>query len=161
MRSYHIALVTQHAPSLTPAQDELKAWKEADPSDRKVDFVPAKFPTLREVPGYGRLMQERFERCLDLYLAPRKQVQRQWVDDPKDLLPQLPSPAELRPFPTRLQVTLEAHAGAVAGISPDPAGQWLASCGADGHVCVWEVATGAYSVLCVVCASVSCRVRLR
>lgn len=38
--------------------------------------MPRKFPSLRAVPAYGRFIQERFERCLDLYLCPRQRKMR-------------------------------------------------------------------------------------
>lgn len=51
----------------------MKKWnKMADePSKRKLHFLPQKYNSLREVPAYGRFVQERFNRCLDLYLCPR------------------------------------------------------------------------------------------
>ncbi|KYF38960.1 putative ribosome biogenesis protein BOP1 [Toxoplasma gondii ARI] len=45
----------------------------------------------------------RFNRCLDLYLCPRSLKMAMNVD-PESLLPQLPSPNELRPFPTHRRV---------------------------------------------------------
>ncbi len=43
---------------------------------RPFNFVPQKFGALRDVPGYENLVQERFERCLDLYLCPRAKKKR-------------------------------------------------------------------------------------
>jgi len=31
---------------------------------------------MREIPGYNRYINERFERCMDLYLCPRQQKMR-------------------------------------------------------------------------------------
>lgn len=53
-------------------------------------------------------MNERFERCLDLYLCPRVVKQRLNVD-PKSLLPQLPKPRELQPFPTQELMAFVGH----------------------------------------------------
>ena len=52
------------------------------------------------MPAYAGFVKERFDRCLDLYLCPRKIKHRVNVDDPSVLLPKLPSPNELKPFPT-------------------------------------------------------------
>ncbi len=49
-----------------------KSWEEMDPEDRPKNFIPQKFKNLRSVPGYSNFIQERFERCLDLYLCPRQ-----------------------------------------------------------------------------------------
>lgn len=62
--------------------------------------------------------------------------------DPEQLVPKLPAPRDLRPFPTTLAVTYRGHAGKVRAVAPDPTGQWLLSGGDDGCVRLWEVASG-------------------
>jgi len=65
-----------HAESYNPpaeyllTEEEHKAWSEADPLSRP-NYLPHKFNSLREVPGYKNYHKERFERCLDLYLVTR------------------------------------------------------------------------------------------
>ncbi|CAG8806451.1 1551_t:CDS:2, partial [Racocetra persica] len=56
-----------------PTDKERDEWEKMDPDDREKDYLPKKYPCLRAVPAYGRFIQERFNRCLDLYLAPRIQ----------------------------------------------------------------------------------------
>ena len=51
--------------------------------------------------GYENFVKERFERCLDLYLCPRKMKRRLNID-PETLVPRLPKPSELRPYPNNL-----------------------------------------------------------
>ena len=51
--------------------------------------------------GYENFVKERFERCLDLYLCPRKMKRRLNID-PETLVPRLPKPSELRPYPNSL-----------------------------------------------------------
>jgi ribosome biogenesis protein ERB1 len=58
-------------PEYLPDSKERKAWEQTDPEDREKDFLPNDFGSLRKVPGYDNFVQEKFERCLDLYLAPR------------------------------------------------------------------------------------------
>jgi BOP1NT (NUC169) domain len=48
-------------------------------------------------------------RCLDLYLCPRVRQRRVHIDDPKSLLPSLPKPRDLQPFPTRLAKRFIGH----------------------------------------------------
>lgn len=123
----------------TPQEEQ--EWTEMDPSDRKTNFIPKKFDSLRRVPAYNTFIQERFERCLDLYLCPR--VVKKRIDiDPNSLLPQLPNPQDLEPFPKGLAITYQGHEGRVRCMSVDPTGQWMASGGEDGTVRVWEVSTG-------------------
>ncbi|XP_077600115.1 ribosome biogenesis protein bop1 [Stigmatopora nigra] len=119
--------------------DEEKAlWEQQDPSDRKLPFVPAKYGALRHVPAYPRFIHERFERCLDLYLCPRQRKMRVNVD-PEDLIPKLPKPKDLQPFPTIQSLVYRGHGGLVRSISISPSGQWLASGSDDGSVRFWEV----------------------
>ena len=127
-------------PEYLPDEAEKKQWEEADAEDRKKEYLPADFDSLRKVPGYEQFVKEKFERCLDLYLAPR--VRRSKLDiDPESLLPKLPSPEELRPFPTRTACIFRGHQGRVRTLSVDPSNQWLATGGDDGTVRVWELIT--------------------
>ncbi|KAM3596728.1 uncharacterized protein V6R79_019460 [Siganus canaliculatus] len=119
--------------------DEEKAlWEQQDPSDRKFPFIPRSFPGLRHVPAFPRFIHERFERCLDLYLCPRQRKMRVNVD-PEDLIPKLPKPKDLQPFPTTQSLVYQGHSGLVRSISVSPSGQWLASGSDDGSVRFWEV----------------------
>lgn len=112
-----------------------------DPEDRPFNFMPTKFKALRQVPLYDNLLKERFERCLDLYLCPRTRKKRLLID-PETLIPKLPKPQDLRPFPTSQTIEYLGHTGKVRSISVSPCGQWLCSGSDDGTVRVWEVDTG-------------------
>lgn len=124
-----------------PDNKERKEWEQTDPEDREKDFLPKDYGSLRRVPGYDNFVQEKFERCLDLYLAPR--VRRSKLNiDPESLLPKLPSPEELKPFPTACATVFRGHKGRVRSVNVDPSGIWLATGGDDGTVRVWELLTG-------------------
>ena len=128
-------------PEYLPDKSEKQAWEEADDEDREKDFLPTDHASLRKVPGYAELLKETFNRCLDLYLAPR--VRRNKLNiDPESLLPKLPSPEELRPFPTTCATLFRGHEGRVRSTAIDPSGIWLASGGDDSTVRVWELLTG-------------------
>jgi ribosome biogenesis protein ERB1 len=124
-----------------PSNEEREAWLNQDAEEREKEYVPQKYDSLRKVPGYDMFVKERFERCLDLYLAPRIRKNRLNID-PNSLLPKLPRPEELKPFPTVCQTTFRGHDGRVRSLNIDPSGQWLASGGDDGTVRVWELLTG-------------------
>lgn len=130
--------------------DERAAWEETEKGDRKREFMPAKYESLRKVPAYHEFVQERFERCLDLYLAPRMRKTRLNID-PESLIPKLPSPKELRPFPTTTSLRY-AHPGQprVRCISVDPTGNWVATGSEDGTVRVWELANARLAWRCEV-----------
>ncbi|KAI4181629.1 MAG: hypothetical protein L6R41_006511 [Letrouitia leprolyta] len=128
-------------PEYLPDQAERKVWEEADEEDRDKEYLPADHGSLRKVPGYDRFIKEKFERCLDLYLAPR--IRRSKLNiDPESLLPKLPSPEELRPFPTTCSTIFRGHDGRVRSLAIDPCGVWLASGGDDGSIRIWELLTG-------------------
>uniref|UniRef100_A0A2I3S5Q7 Ribosome biogenesis protein BOP1 n=1 Tax=Pan troglodytes TaxID=9598 RepID=A0A2I3S5Q7_PANTR len=116
------------------------AWEQQEPGERKLSFLPRKFPSLRAVPAYGRFIQERFERCLDLYLCPRQRKMRVNVQ-PEDLIPKLPRPRDLQPFPTCQALVYRGHSDLVRCLSVSPGGQWLVSGSDDGSLRLWEVAT--------------------
>uniref|UniRef100_A0A7S2KDQ6 Ribosome biogenesis protein BOP1 homolog n=1 Tax=Leptocylindrus danicus TaxID=163516 RepID=A0A7S2KDQ6_9STRA len=127
-----------------PTEEELKQWEEMDPSERPHGhFIPKKFNNLRSVGAYEHSVRERFERCLDLYLCPRKMKRRLNID-PESLVPQLPKASDLRPYPTTkcIEYTCDDDATVVVRcLSVSPSGQYLASGAADGKVRVWEVST--------------------
>lgn len=128
-------------PEYLPDEGEKKAWEDADDEDREKEFLPKDYTSLRKVPGYERFVKEKFERCLDLYLAPR--VRRTKLNiDPESLLPKLPSPEELRPFPSVCAVLFRGHEGRVRSVSVDPTGTFLATGGDDGTARVWQLNTG-------------------
>ena len=128
-------------PEYLPDSAEKKTWEEADEEDRDRDFLPTNHDSLRKVPGYDRFIKEKFERCLDLYLAPR--VRRSKLNiDPESLLPKLPSPDELKPFPTGCGIMYKGHEGRVRSVAVDPSGTLVASGGDDGTVRVWGLRDG-------------------
>lgn len=124
-----------------PSQDEIDAWNKMDPEDRPRDYLPKKYFSLRLVPGYSDIIKERFERCLDLYLAPR--VRRNKLNiDPGSLIPKLPSPQDLKPFPSRCTHVMKGHGGRVRSVDISRDGNWLATGSDDGSLKIWEVLTG-------------------
>ncbi|CAC9460252.1 conserved hypothetical protein [Leishmania infantum JPCM5] len=109
--------------------------------DRKEHFLPQSFDALRHVPFYHHTIQDRYQRCLDLAFFPRAQRTR-LVVDPDKLLPELPDPKDLRPYPEKLSFHYKGHTATVRSVSVSPNGQYLAT-GCDDHlVRVFEVQTG-------------------
>ncbi|XP_057338087.1 ribosome biogenesis protein BOP1 homolog [Microplitis mediator] len=138
-----------HAESYNPPPEylfdkkELKEWNKFKdtPWKRKLHFKPQKYKSLREVPAYPDYIKERFQRCLDLYMCPRGYKMKLNID-PEQLVPQLPSPQDLQPFPTTLSMIFKGHTDMVRSMTTQNRGQYIASGGDDMTLKIWEVATG-------------------
>ncbi|KAF6205239.1 hypothetical protein GE061_019406 [Apolygus lucorum] len=138
-----------HSESYNPPEEylfneqEMRKWNRERKSlgNKKLHFVPQKFNSLRQVPAYKRFIRERFMRCLDLYMCPRA-IKMKLTIEPEELVPQLPSPADLQPFPTTASIYYKGHTDMVRSISVDPTGQFMASAADDGTVKFWEISTG-------------------
>lgn len=106
-------------------------------------FVPKAHSALRLVPAYDRFINERFDRLLDLYLAPR--VQRRplppGVTKADDLIPNLPDPNTLRPFPTYKALTVN-HGTRIRALTISPGGEWVVTGDDTGEIRLWEVMVG-------------------
>ncbi|KAJ2892180.1 Ribosome biogenesis protein erb1, partial [Coemansia aciculifera] len=124
-----------------PTDAERQKWLDEDADHRKKNYLPQDFGALRSVPGYARFVQERFQRCLDLYLAPRM-LKRTTQLNAEELMPKLPDPRDLRPFPAAEALAYIGHTGRVRSISIDPTGLWLLSGSDDGTVRLWEIVSG-------------------
>lgn len=123
-----------HAESYNPPPEyifdakETKEWLKLkdEPHKRKLHFMPQKFKSLREVPAYSRYLRERFLRCLDLYLCPRAKRVKLNIDA-EYLIPKLPSPRDLQPFPTVESMVYRGHTDLVRSVSVEPKGEYLVS----------------------------------
>ncbi|GJJ07346.1 Ribosome bioproteinsis protein erb1 [Clathrus columnatus] len=129
-----------HAESYNPPPEYLP---NKDAISEENTFVPKSYSALRLVPAYDRFINERFDRLLDLYLAPRVQRRRlpQGVTNADDLIPQLPDPNTLRPFPTYKVLSIN-HQTRVRAISVSPGGEWVVSGDDSGNIRLWEVLVG-------------------
>ncbi|CAG8516384.1 4898_t:CDS:10 [Paraglomus brasilianum] len=124
-----------------PTEKEKEEWEKKDPEDRDKSYLPKKYSSLRAVPAYDKFLKDRFERCLDLYLAPRVRKNKLNID-PESLIPKLPHPRDLQPFPISLTLSYDGHADRVRTFSIDPTGLWIVSGSDDRTIRMWEVTTG-------------------
>ncbi|KAG6890935.1 Ribosome biogenesis protein erb1 [Termitomyces sp. Mi166 len=124
-----------------PTEQERKEWEAQDPEDREQDYLPKKYSALRLVPAYDRFIKDRFNRQLDLYLAPR--IQRTKLNiDPSTMIPKLPSPSSLKPFPNYKSLKYTHPRGRARCVSISPDGGWAVSGDESGQVSLWEVNVG-------------------
>jgi len=136
-----------HAESYNPPEeylldkDEQEQYEEMDDTEKPYNFIPQKFESLRKVPLYQDLVREHFERCLDLYMCPRMTRKKTQVADPNMLIPELPSPNDLKPFPIKISIDFAFHKTCVRSISISPDGRFLASGDEDSNLVVWDIRT--------------------
>eukprot|EP01113_Clastostelium_recurvatum_P032475 TRINITY_DN4180_c0_g1_i5.p1 TRINITY_DN4180_c0_g1~~TRINITY_DN4180_c0_g1_i5.p1 ORF type:complete len:1068 (-),score=304.60 TRINITY_DN4180_c0_g1_i5:88-3252(-) len=136
-----------HAESYHPpdeylyTKDEVERWHAIAPSKRELRNLPVKYDRMVDLPAYRNAVHDQFERCLDLYLCPRSRHVKLNVT-PESLLPSLPKPRDLRPFPTEEAMRYEGHRGRVRSISVNHSGEWLATGGDDMTLRIYEVSSG-------------------
>jgi len=124
-----------------PTDEERAEWEAMDPDEREQRWLPTKFKSLREVPLYQDFIRERFDRCLDLYLCPRIQRMRYKMSS-DELMPSLPNPRDLEPFPKVLGQLYKGHTKRVRCLSMSPNGEYFATGSDDCTIRVWEVDNG-------------------
>eukprot|EP01060_Flectonema_neradi_P021151 TRINITY_DN2868_c0_g4_i1.p1 TRINITY_DN2868_c0_g4~~TRINITY_DN2868_c0_g4_i1.p1 ORF type:complete len:739 (+),score=137.78 TRINITY_DN2868_c0_g4_i1:49-2265(+) len=123
-----------------PTEEQRDAIKAERPIDQP-DFITTKYDCLRHVPWYKGTLRERYQRCLDLYAFTRREKQK--VDIvPDSLLPDLPKPEELRPYPQKLAFVYKGHTAPVRSVSVNHNGQYLATACDDHFARIYEVNTG-------------------
>ena len=78
---------------------------------------------------------------MDLFLCPR--VVRPKINiDPDSLIPQLPDPETLRPFPEEVKMVYKGHQSHITSIDYSTDGAWLITGSSAGEVIIWESLTG-------------------
>lgn len=148
-----------HAESYNPPEeylfneDEEKEWDEGDASTRKMDFKPHKYSSMRVIPQYENYILERYQRCLDLFMVPRKKNKYAGLNmKSSELLPELPKLSDLKPFPSKTLIHYPHDR--VRCISVCPRGLWLAMGDKAGTIAIYDV----MSARCVVSYHVGSRV---
>lgn len=143
----HKVTLPGHTESYNPPSEyiftpeEEREWLMKEPMNRELPYLPKKYSILRRVPVYEQQVKERFERCLDLFLAPR--VTRPKINvDPESLLPELPNPEDFRPFPETIGMKYSGHTAVVLTMDFSPNAEYLASGDLSGILIIWETTTG-------------------
>ena len=72
-------------------------------------------------------------------MCPRMTRKKMNVTDPNALIPELPSPGDLKPFPTQVSVEFNFHKTCVRSISVTPCGKFLATGDEDHNLVIWDV----------------------
>lgn len=78
---------------------------------------------------------------MDLYLCPRLLRKKVNVTDPTKLIPELPSPNDLKPFPVQVSIDFKFHTTTVRTIAVSPNGMFLASGDENHNLVIWNTRT--------------------
>ena len=104
---------------------------------------------LRKVPRYEKLIEDELERCCDLFLSART-VKKKLDLKESDILPDLPKPEELRPFPTKETILYLGHESSIKAMTVHDEYDVLISADNANFVHFWDVLT----------AKIFCRISL-
>ena len=95
---------------------------------------------LRRIPRYDNLIEEELERCCDLFLSART-IRKKLDLKENEILPDLPKPEELKPFPTKECIIYKGHESSIRAICCDPNGNVLISADTGNLVFFWDIPT--------------------
>jgi len=74
-------------------------------------------------------------------MCPRLMKKKISVNDMSKLIPELPSPQDLKPFPIQVSIDYNFHTSCVRALSIHPSGLWLASGDEEGNLVIWSTKT--------------------
>lgn len=82
--------------------------------------------SLRKIPKFDKLIEEQYDRLNDIYNSAR--VIRKKLDlNEKNILPEVPEPSELKPFPTKDNIINRAHKTSINALCIEASGDYLIS----------------------------------
>ena len=89
------------------------------PNNNNINF-------LRKIPRYENLLEEEMERLIDLFLSSRTIKKKTEIKE-KDLLPDLPKPEELKPFPSKEIIIYKGHESSIRALCVNEEGNVIIS----------------------------------
>lgn len=93
--------------------------------------------------------------CHSFICLPSLVLLLQLTIQPEDLLPQLPNPKDLQPFPTVMSMIFEGHTDMVRSIAVEPKGQYMVS-GSDDLTIKGKTSLAYFSIADKILARSSC-----
>eukprot|EP00340_Litonotus_pictus_P002461 CAMPEP_0170519966 /NCGR_PEP_ID=MMETSP0209-20121228/5178_1 /TAXON_ID=665100 ORGANISM="Litonotus pictus, Strain P1" /NCGR_SAMPLE_ID=MMETSP0209 /ASSEMBLY_ACC=CAM_ASM_000301 /LENGTH=628 /DNA_ID=CAMNT_0010805975 /DNA_START=14 /DNA_END=1900 /DNA_ORIENTATION=+ len=107
-----------------PSQGFVMPKPEAPDNDESYNFNSQSEVSLRRLPKYEKLVEDQYERLLDIFQSARVVKKKQDLTE-EDILPKVPSPEELKPFPTKDNIIHTNHANVINAICVEPQGDYI------------------------------------
>jgi len=132
-------------PEFLPSKGRLEQVMAAAKTQKRrqiiLNRIPQEHSSLRTIPNNSSYVMDVFNRLTDLYMASRF-AYRRVVAKSKDLLPDLPKPRDLRPYPTHWRIEYKGHRSDINTLSFNHDGKFFATGSSDHTVRVWHVDSG-------------------
>lgn len=116
-----------------------------DHPDHELSYNPpgeivSKEISLRKIPKYNKLVDDQYERLNDIFQSIRLIRKKNDLKE-EDILPKLPKPEELKPFPSKDNVIFKGHDNTIISLCIDDSGDYLFSGDLAGFVHIYDSKT--------------------
>jgi len=121
---------------LMPKQDHPDHELSYNPPEE----ISTKEISLRKIPKYDKLITDQYERLNDIFQSVRLIRKKNDLKE-EDILPKLPKPEELKPFPSKDNVYFKGHDNSILSLNIDDTGDYLFSGDTAGFVHIYDSRT--------------------
>lgn len=122
-----------HDISYNPPED-IKLEKESN------DVHTNSLISLRKIPKYEKLINDQYDRCVDIFQSARVIKKKQDLKE-EDILPKLPKPEELKPYPSKDNIIFKGHSNVIKALCVDDSGDYLFSGDSAGFFIIFDTLT--------------------
>lgn len=110
------------------------------PEELKDDSMKEAEISLRKIPKYPNVINEQFDRCLDIFQSTRIIKKKEQISE-ESILPELPNLEDLKPYPTKENIVFNTHSNVIKSICFDTDGHTLISADLAGFIHFSDVVT--------------------
>lgn len=96
---------------------------------------------LRKTPRYDKLINDQFERLNDIFSNTRVIKKKRDIKE-EEILPNVPSPSELKPFPTKDNINHINHASNIKFLCIEPSGDYIFTSDTGNFLHITDLLTG-------------------
>lgn len=123
-----------------PSHGYMMPKPDAPDNDLSYNFNDP-FVCLRKTPRYEKLINDQFERLNDIFSNTRVIKKKRDIKE-EEILPKVPSPSELKPFPTKDNINHMNHASNIKFICIEPSGDYIFTADTANFLQICDILTG-------------------